>query len=222
MCKNGWEFIIYTIMITYHQGVKKMKQSRLRYNRCSFYILLLTILVFSLSNAMAADKVVVIPLNAKTAIPSIKRTVSISANALSHNTATITPESDGLLWKATYSGGASVTIKAPADYAGGDVNFYIFFKTKSATEGKVAFFLRPTSNSSGDGTVDPGSLNSDEPVDVSGKIGFGTVYQQSFVIPEDKISGDWWFTGIQREGQGATYPDDVLVRGVAFEYQAVQ
>ena len=130
---------------------------------------------------------------------------------------------DGLLWEATHAGGASVTIKAPTDYAGGDVSFYIFFKTKTATAGKVDFFLRPTSNNSGDGTLDPGSLNnSDGPVDVSGKIGFGTVYQQSFVIPESRLSEAWWNTTIQREGTGATYPDDVVVRGIAFEYQAVQ
>lgn len=202
-----------------------MKQLMRKPIQHHLYFLSVLIFFVSVSNAMAVDKVVVIPLSSSKMGPSVKRTISIPAHALMFTAAdatVITADEVGLLWKADFRDATSLTIKAPNDYTGGNVDFYIFFKTTTATPGKVDFFLRPTSLNSGDGIVDPSSLNSTEPVDVSGVILFGTVYQQSFVIPEGRMTGDWWTTSIQRQGTGATYPDDVVVLGVAFEYQAVQ
>ncbi len=189
------------------------------------YFLSILIVFLSVNNAIATEKVVVVPLSSNKIGPSVKRTISVPANALMYSTLnepTITPDAHGLRWQASISNAPSLTIKAPSDYAGGDVVFYIFFETTTSTAGKVDFFLRPTSLGSGDGIVDPGSINSTAPVDVSGKIAFGTVYQQSFLIPEDRLSGGWWTTSMQRHGAGETYTDDVIVRGIAFEYQAVQ
>lgn len=153
---------------------------------------------------------------------SITRTISIPAAAMSFDSADpIVDHGRGLLWSAVTSGGPQLSVKTPADYAGGDVTFSIFFQTTTSTTGVVNFFLRVRGYDSGEGQVDPGS-NSCTPVTVSGTIGFGTVYEQRCTISENRLIGDWWLMTMQRGGTGATYPDDVVVMATSFEYQAVQ
>lgn len=152
----------------------------------------------------------------------LTRTISIPAFALAFGSSgPITADFKGLRWSFTFSGGTYLTIKAPADYAGGDVTFNIFFQTTTSTAGIVNFFIRPTSFDSGEGEVDPGSVSC-TPVSVSGTSGFGILYEQSCSISESRLTKDWWNTTMQRQGTGATYADDVIVLGVAFEYPAVQ
>lgn len=152
----------------------------------------------------------------------ITRTISISAAAMSFDSGDpLVSHGRGLLWSAVISGGTQLVVKTPADYAGGDVSFSIFFQTTTATAGVVNFFLRPHGYVSGEGQVGPGS-NLCTPVTVSGTSGFGNVYEQRCTIAENRLIGDWWHTTMQRGGTGATYEDDVIVWGVAFEYQAVQ
>ncbi len=152
----------------------------------------------------------------------ITRTISIPASAMSFDASDpITVVGRGLSWSFTFAGGTYQSVKAPADYAGGDVTFHIFFQTTSATTGVVNFFIRPTSFSTTEGEFDPGSISCTS-VSVSGTIGFGTLYEQQCTIPASRLTGDWWNTTIQRQGSGATYPDNVIVWGAAFEYQAVQ
>lgn len=154
---------------------------------------------------------------------ALTRTISIPAFALTFNAvgSPVTADGAGLRWAFNFSGGANLTTKAPADYAGGDVVFYIFFQTTTATSGVVDFFIRPTSYNSGDSTLDPGSVSCTS-VEVAGASGFGTVYEQSCNIVASRLSEGWWTTSMQRQGSSATYVDDVIVRGVAFEYPAIQ
>jgi hypothetical protein len=150
----------------------------------------------------------------------IVRTISIPARAMAYSGLTpISTDGSGLLWSFTYSGGASLTIKAPADYAGGNVTFHIFFRPTTATAGIVNFFIRPVSYDSGESIFDPGSVNGDS-VTVSGSA--LNIYEQVFTISAARMTKDWWHTGIQRQGTDATYSDDVVVYGVAYEYTAIQ
>src|SRR5690554_7010678 len=67
-------------------------------------------------------------------------TISIPAFALakSPTTAHISEASGGLRWGQNYVGGTSLTVKKPANYTGGDVEFTIFFRTlASTTTGEV-------------------------------------------------------------------------------------
>jgi len=189
-------------------------------------IVFLSILFFSVSIASAQNKVVVVPLfDDSVNTGPITRVLSIPPGAMSVNnpSAVITKMGLGLQWKYNYTEGAHITIKAPDNYAGGDVKFSIFFATTTATDGIVTFFLRPTSFDPGGYLYDPGSFGGAS-VPVSGKTGFGNVYQQTFVIPASLMAKSWWDTGIQRVGQAPseTYSDDVIVLGAAFEYQATK
>jgi len=151
------------------------------------------------------------------------RTLSFPAAALSHITndpaieGIITNFSSGLLWQANFRKGASLTLRKPIDYAGGDVTFRIFFQTTTPTAGKVQFFIRPRSLNSGDGLFDVASISA-TPVNVVGSSGFGTMYEQPIVIPGSSLTKGWWYTVIQRQGSDETYKDNVIVFGVAFEY----
>jgi len=150
----------------------------------------------------------------------IVRTVSIPANAMMYTAEDpVTQHGLGLEWSNTYSGGTVIAVKAPADYAGDDVMFHIFFYTTTATAGNVSFFLRPNSYNSGGNLFDPGSISGD-PVPVSGLL----VYDQSFTIPANRMTGDWWYTTIQRDSTSpsSTYLDNVVVISSAFDYMAIQ
>ena len=152
---------------------------------------------------------------------TVTRVISLPANALAINPAStiISLQPGGLRWRATFTDGATLAIKAPSDYAGGPVKFSILFQTTTAASGVVVFFLRPTSLNSGDGSFGEGSVVATG-VSVAGTLGFGTVYQQDATISENRLSKGWWQTVIQRGGAGETYSDDVVVWAVALEYQA--
>ena len=94
--------------------------------------------------------------------------------------------------------------------------------TTTATVGIVDFFLSPDSNDPGEALFDISSIDAidGDSVPVSGKTGFGNFYQQSFVIPANRLTKSWWSTAIQRHGSEATYSDDIVVLGAAFEYPA--
>ena len=184
----------------------------------------LVLIFFHVSVASAQNKVVVVPLFDDAAtVTTTMRVISIPAGAMSYgNTSSpVSPDFGGLRWECNVGGGATITIKAPLDYSGGDVKFHIFFQTTTDAAGIVDFFIRPISFDPGGFQYDPGSINGNS-VPVSGKDGFGNFYQQTFVIPADRMGKSWWYTSIQRQGVAATYSDDVIVFGAAFEYQATK
>ncbi len=149
---------------------------------------------------------------------ALTRIISIPAAALSFDASDpITVVGNGLSWTFTFVGGTTLAVRSPTDYAGGDVVFRILFQTTTATAGVVNFFLRPTSYNSGEVAFDPGSVSCTA-VSVSGS----AFYEQVCTIPLSRLTKDWWFTSMQREGAGATYSDAVVVLGVVFEYPAVQ
>ncbi|MFW5819932.1 MAG: hypothetical protein ACOCWA_01475 [Bacteroidota bacterium] len=152
--------------------------------------------------------------------PETNNIISVPAFALaiSPTSTNISENGNGLLWKHTFSGGANLTLKKPADYSGGAVEFSLFFTTTTSASGVVDFFIRPTSVNHGEGRVDPGSLSSTGGVAVSGSLGFGTVYEQKITIPAERLSKDWWRVTIQREGTSSTYSDDVVLMSVALTY----
>ena len=124
-------------------------------------IVFLSILFFPVSIVSAQKKVVVVPLfDDSVNTGPITRVLSIPPGAMSLNSpsAVITMIALGLQWKYNYTEGAHITIKAPDNYAGGDVKFHIFFETTTATAGIVSFFLRPTSFDPGGYLYDPGSF----------------------------------------------------------------
>lgn len=146
-------------------------------------------------------------------------TISIPAYAISiPKTLTIIKlEDSGLRWQQNYEATARFNIKKPANYNGGDVEFTIFFKTTTATDGVVDFFIRPGSFNSSDGLTDNSSAFSGG-VKVSGTKGFGTLYEQKYIIPASKLDKDWWEIKIQRQGTLSTYTDDVILMSVALNY----
>ena len=144
-------------------------------------------------------------------------TISIPAFALakSPTTAHISEASGGLRWGQNYVGGTSLTVKKPANYTGGDVEFTILFRTlASTTTGEVDFFIRPVSYNNGDATSSPVSLNSTS-VSINGANNY---YEQSFTIPASELTKDWWQIGIQRQGSNSTFTEDVLLTSVALDY----
>jgi hypothetical protein len=93
--------------------------------------------------------------------------------------------------------------------------------TTTATPGVVDFFIRPDSFNSSEEFRD--IINLDAPgISVSGQSGFGILYEQRFIVPEEWLSGDWWTSNIQRESAESTYTDDVILTSVALEYRAGQ
>ena len=151
---------------------------------------------------------------------SVSRTISFPANGLnySHASSIILNDGNGLRWTNSFSGAASISIRKPADYQGGNVTFHIFFRTTSSTAGTVIFFIRPRSYDSTDGFADASNLSTNS-VSVSGTQGFGTLYEQSYSIPASRLGNDWWHISIQRDSNGNTYTDDVIVHSVALEYE---
>lgn len=145
-------------------------------------------------------------------------TISIPAFALakSPTTAHISEVGGGLLWEQNYTNDASLSIKKPANYTGGDVEFTIFFRsTLLSTPGVVDFFIRPFSFSSGEAFSSSSSISSSSSVSITAA---NTVYEQKFTIPANKLTKDWWQITIQRQGSNSTYTDDVLVMSVALDY----
>ncbi len=147
------------------------------------------------------------------------RTIQLPAQALNYSPSSpvITQYALGLLWQQNYAGTAYIILKKPSNYISGNVTLELFFRTTSATAGVVAFFIRPRSVDSGDGFYDASSL-SGTPVNVSGTIGGGTMYEQTFTILSSSLANDWWIISIQRQGTGSTYSDDVHLLSVALTY----
>jgi len=147
-------------------------------------------------------------------------TLSIPAFALtfSPSSTTISHDYEGLRWKQSYANGAHFDIKKPSNYIDGDVELTIYFKTTTSIAGVVDFFIRPNSLNQGDGIIDPGSINSTSGVNVSGKIGFGTVYEQKFTIPADRLEKNWWQIIIQNKGKASTYTGVVILKCVSLTY----
>ena len=161
-------------------------------------------------------------LHAKTAenlSVTLPNEISIPAYALakSPTSTIITENASGLLWKRDFANGASFVIRKPSNYSGGSVTFSILFTTTTSNSGVVNFFIRPQSYNANEGIFDIASISS-AGVNVSGTIGFGTIYEQTFTIPADRFTKDWWQVVIQRQGTNSTYSDDVIVRSVALIY----
>lgn len=153
------------------------------------------------------------------AIPTVN-VISFPARSLAYSptSTTISDHALGLSWVSTFSGGTTLVLSKPLDYTTGDIAYKVFFQTTSATAAAVSFFIRPTSYNSGDGTLDPGSVSATGPVAVSGTSGFGTVYEQTIIIPSARMTKDWWWITMQRGGTGETYADDVIVTSVSLSY----
>lgn len=108
-------------------------------------------------------------------------------------------------------------IRKPSNYTGGDIWFSILFVTTTSSAGVVDFFIRARSVNHGDGFFDTTGINSTG-ISVSGEIGFGTMYEQKFTIPESSLTNDWWIITILRQGLASTYTDAVVVTSVALSY----
>jgi hypothetical protein len=153
----------------------------------------------------------------------IMRTISIPAWALSFTESipVISRESGGIKWSYTGTDYATAVVRSPADYAGGDVRFYIFFRRTTNSEGTVNFLLTPFSLSSGDTITMIDPVPSTD-VYVSGSFGALDVFQQAITIPADRLTNDWWLVSLERENTVATYSEDVYILSIAFEYAAAQ
>ena len=72
------------------------------------------------------------------------RSISFPANGLNYSTSStvITNDGGGLRWTNSFSSSATIAIRKPADYIGGTVKFYIFFRTTTGTSGTAGFFIQ--------------------------------------------------------------------------------
>lgn len=146
--------------------------------------------------------------------------ISFPARSLAYlpTSSIISDHAFGLNWTSSFANSTTLVLSKPLDYTTGDITYKVFFQTTSATVAAVSFFLRPTSYNSGDGRFDPGSVSATSTVAVSGTSGFGTVYEQTIIIPSSRMTKDWWWIGMQRGGTGETYTDDVIVTSVSLSY----
>ncbi len=194
-----------------------MKISRKQLSRSAIMIL-----VFLWSVTLSPSAGFVSGAREFTSAAQLPRTLSFPAAALSHNPSNdiIKDDTNGLRWQFNFRESAGLLVRRPYDYAGGDVTFRIFFQTTTPATGLVQFFIRPRSLDPGDGLFDAASITSG-PVIVTGTSGFGTMYEQTIIIPANRLTKDWWFITIQRQGSMSTYSDDVVVFGVALEYLAL-
>ncbi len=144
------------------------------------------------------------------------RTISVPSSAFAYNPSStiITPFALGLMWTKNYENAATFAIKKPADYTGGNVIFNIFFESTTDNAGDVAFFIRPRSFDSGNLYEDVAAIQGTKVQISANRI----VYTQTIYIDSSRMTKDWWYISIQREGHGDTYPDSVVVIGAALEY----
>ena len=118
-------------------------------------------------------------------IQDFTRVLAFPAAALSYDGTTVTADSAGLNWAATYQGGATLNLTRPTDWnPATDITLRIFFAPTTGTPGNVAFFIRPRSYDPGDTYQD--IANTDfTPVPVSGAY---KVQVQSMTIPAARWS----------------------------------
>jgi len=163
--------------------------------------------------------------NAVTAnkIADVVRTLSFPARTLSYppGGTIIRPDVRGLRWQASSDVQGFLNLMKPATYAGGDILVSILFEPAIEAQGVVDFFIRPQSYSPGEG-VEAVEDIAGAPVPVGGRVGFGTVYSQQFVVPAGRLTGEWWQVAFQRDGDAADFSGDVFVRAVSFEYTSTQ
>ncbi len=157
--------------------------------------------------------------HATTAKTLAVNTISIPAYALAFDpsSTTVTRGIDGLQCKQDLTSGGRFAIKKPSNYAGNDVELSIYFKTTTSTAGVVDFFIRPVSYNHGEGDSDGTSISSTG-VNVSGALGFGTLYEQKFTIPADRLEKNWWQIIIQNKGKASTYTGVVILKCVSLTY----
>lgn len=152
-------------------------------------------------------------------LPS-RRKISIPAGALDFNATSsiITNDGIGLVWEASFSNSATILVPRPLDYAGGPVSFKLVFRVSTPSSGRVEFFIRPRSYSSGATFGDAASIV-ENAVNVTPTTGFGRIYEQEISIPANRLNNEWWYISIQRNsGVAGLLTEDVNVLGASLEY----
>lgn len=150
---------------------------------------------------------------------STKNVISIPAfSMIKSPSSTIIKETNlGLQWTRSSEESAIVVVKKPNNYNGGDVTFSIFYRATVSTAGIVQFVIKPNSYNSADELSDVESIT-DNGVKIVGKTGVGPLYEQKITIPADRLSGDWWYISIERNGSSSSYHASVIVLSVALTY----
>jgi hypothetical protein len=153
------------------------------------------------------------------------RQISFPANALNFSaTSTILSQTNfGILWKASFTNAAFLTIPKPSDWVNtSDVTFNIYFMVKSNSGGDVRFFIRPRSFNYGDSYSDAASIGAISNVNIPAN-SFNKIYYQTFTIPYSRFgTKSLWLISIQRQAAGETYPDDLELLSVELLYTADQ
>lgn len=146
------------------------------------------------------------------------KTLMFPAWALSHSIGgtTVTDTNTGLLWEASFSGGATLVIPRPGDWDGASpVTLDLYFYPQTSAAGSVNFFLRPRSFEVGEAWSDASSMDG-TPVATAG---LSVLAKQSISIPASRFGdGELWYITMQRGGTGETYPDPIILLSVALTY----
>jgi len=147
-----------------------------------------------------------------------RRSVSMSAFALGWDHFNEEPGTSSYGW--ILPTGVAVTIVGqyprPSDYAGGGAVFTVYFwPSTAATSGVVDFQVRHRALECGVvPPVVPAILEqTGVPVDANDPI-----YCQSFDVPASALDGDLWSVVIRRGASESTYPGDVVLLAVKWEY----
>ena len=147
------------------------------------------------------------------------RRMTIQGISLAHpdtfSVITVNSAGDGLDWQQDAIESASLQMRRPIDYTGGDVTFTLVFRKISGT-GSVEFVARANSFDPGEAFADTGA-NAGVPVDV-GAGSFNSFYSVQITIPGAKLGKSLWHVRFQRGGSGDTHAGDVLLNFVDLEY----
>lgn len=149
---------------------------------------------------------------------TVTRTIPVTAGALAYRSASSNFElvNRGLEW-GTQNESTTLTVPAPADYAGGPVTFRVFFEFVSDDAGTLQFTVASVGFNSGSSFETFGSVGA-TPTDSPETL--NALFEQSVLIEEGmgfSETADWWFFRLNRQG---SYPGNVRVMSIAIDYEA--
>jgi len=146
-------------------------------------------------------------------VDTVRRRVDIPANAMA-----IFGDADtfsGGVRIPTSGGSLTVSVPRPVDYAGGDVDFILSFQSLFGDSALFGSFTRARSFNSGEPYSDITGIRFDDVMIEDDQV----VYITSAEIPESRMTGEVWYTTIQR-AQDDQYNGSVVIYSLSMEYDA--
>jgi len=151
--------------------------------------------------------------------PATARRLSFPAEALSYGSPStaFVAETRGMRWQSD-AGTATLTIRRPIDYAGGEVRFSVFYEVLDDSSGDIAFGITPVSFNHGSSFETYGGeltnvLDAPESTTI--------LFQQTatFAAGEPGYqwppTGEWWYFEIRR---GGSFVGPIRLMAVSIDY----